>query len=324
MDHNWLTESATFLSNDKEAYVPFRPTKEIDMDLSIIQHMEQMGLEKKTTIQAVLTGKFNQAAGVYYSFKFLKLNGAELKQIEVLTAVPEHKFEPITVEERGMGEELAMVLMKLERERTASLDEEALHMDSMPKILSRQQTIRSRRVKQSKPVLLPKISEINSKLTQTFKNKIPEQTSQVINKKPGSFSGPNQTKFGLSQPNKNVLLQPLPLDDSLYQNSPETLGEIGVRTIKFALNCICQSKLEPRVYFDRLTFVLDKFDIVWQNQDYLCNCEWGDISFEAEICKLPNIDTFGVRIKRQKGEIWDFKKLIMKFTTELDTVLNNE
>ncbi len=72
--------------------------------------------------------------------------------------------------------------------------------------------------------------------------------------------------------------------------------------------------------FERLSNILDKNDVVWHNDSFLCACEWGDIKFEVEICKLPRLQSFGIRLKRNSGDIWEFKKLSTKITQELESI----
>ncbi|KAJ3132544.1 MAP/microtubule affinity-regulating kinase 3 [Physocladia obscura] len=91
-----------------------------------------------------------------------------------------------------------------------------------------------------------------------------------------------------------------------------------IRTIRFAFNCQTTTPLTPDVMMERLKKVLGKNDVTWRFENYLAECEWGDIKFEVEICKLPRMKMYGLRLKRNAGDMWDYKRLSGKISTELE------
>ena len=97
------------------------------------------------------------------------------------------------------------------------------------------------------------------------------------------------------------------------------LGNSGIRIIKFAFNCTVTSSSPPALIVSRLRKLLEAGDVVCKegSDGYLMDCEWGDVKFELEVCKLPRVKMFGVRLKRLAGDLWDFKRLSGKITAEL-------
>ncbi|KAI8927498.1 hypothetical protein BC831DRAFT_452162 [Entophlyctis helioformis] len=120
---------------------------------------------------------------------------------------------------------------------------------------------------------------------------------------------------------------PIQIDDTLYltkeqegsdSGEPYTAGPMGnPRTIRFAFNCTATTTLPPETLFEKLRTVLDHNDAEWRHEGYLCECEWGDIKFEVEVCKLPRVRSFGIRLKRLSGDIWEYKKLCSKLVNDL-------
>ncbi|KAI8607619.1 KA1 domain/Ssp2 C-terminal domain-containing protein [Chytriomyces sp. MP71] len=91
-----------------------------------------------------------------------------------------------------------------------------------------------------------------------------------------------------------------------------------IRTIRFAFNCQTTTAVTPDIMIERLKKVLDKNDVTWRFENYLAECEWGDIKFEVEICKLPRMKMYGLRLKRNAGDMWDYKRLSGKLSSELE------
>lgn len=59
----------------------------------------------------------------------------------------------------------------------------------------------------------------------------------------------------------------------------------------------------PEELFQKLKSVLDKNEVEWFNEEYMFEGIWGDIKLEIEVCKLPRMDSFGIRLNRILGDI---------------------
>ncbi|KAJ3069489.1 MAP microtubule affinity-regulating kinase 1 [Podochytrium sp. JEL0797] len=121
----------------------------------------------------------------------------------------------------------------------------------------------------------------------------------------------------------NSVKAPIPIDATLYLDPLQ--DEDGrdpsfpdIRTIRFAFNCQTTTSLTPDIMMERLKKVLDQNDVQYRFEFYLSECEWGDIKFEVEICKLPRMKTYGLRLKRNAGDMWDYKRLSGKISAELE------
>jgi MAP/microtubule affinity-regulating kinase len=157
------------------------------------------------------------------------------------------------------------------------------------------------------------LPDINS----PFKRAVPIPIIKEEMKEDVTDNQVSPSKFGIGRRNTQ---KPIPLDTTLYiKEDEEESNSVNPRTIKFAFNCTSHVKISPGILFERLSNILDKNDVIWYNDDFLCSCEWGDIKFEVEICKLPRLQSYGIRIKRYNGDIWEFKKLSSKITQELET-----
>jgi hypothetical protein len=307
-----------------EKVKPFRPRTGEDLDEKILEQMENVGIDRKSTIQAVLTGKFNQAAGLYYMYAFQKQNGVRIEdihqeRIEKEESVAENKGENIS-------DELAQVLCQFERTRETVREERESttlgikEKDRFKDLKKKDSNSSDPKLKKLSHVAIPKrkITNVVPLPDIPHTNKI---TPKVIQEEVTETIQDNQvspSKFGI--PSRNAQ-KPIPIDDSLYMKEEDVVYDHTTpRTIKFAFNCICHTKLSSGVLFEKLSSILDKNDVVWYNDKFLCACEWGDIKFEVEICKLPRLTSFGIRIKRNSGDIWDFKKLSTKITQELEMI----
>ncbi|KAJ3177093.1 MAP/microtubule affinity-regulating kinase 3 [Gaertneriomyces sp. JEL0708] len=120
----------------------------------------------------------------------------------------------------------------------------------------------------------------------------------------------------------------LPVDESLYLD--EAFGEVPVRgaanselsqeprTIRFAFNCYTTTSIPPQQLIERLLNTLGDIGIECIQDGYLCMCEFGSIRFEAEVCKLPRLRMYGLRLKRVGGDLWEYKRVCQRITEGLE------
>ncbi|KAJ3165319.1 MAP microtubule affinity-regulating kinase 1 [Irineochytrium annulatum] len=118
------------------------------------------------------------------------------------------------------------------------------------------------------------------------------------------------------------------LDESLYLDSSLDVDSNGqpmlepnfpeLRTIRFAFNCQTTTFIAPDLLLDKLKKAFERSDVVSRIDGFLAECEWGDVKFEVEVCKLPRLRMYGIRLKRLAGDMWDYKRLCSKLIGELD------
>ncbi|TPX70577.1 hypothetical protein SpCBS45565_g01610 [Spizellomyces sp. 'palustris'] len=114
------------------------------------------------------------------------------------------------------------------------------------------------------------------------------------------------------------------IDESLYLSKdlddpdPTPSSSDQPRTIRFAFNCYTTTSLPPPVLFKRLLDTLTRTGIDCVAEGYLCACEIGQIRFEAEVCKLPRLRMYGLRLKRVCGDMWEYKRVCQKITEGLE------
>ncbi|KAJ3130517.1 Map microtubule affinity-regulating kinase [Nowakowskiella sp. JEL0407] len=113
------------------------------------------------------------------------------------------------------------------------------------------------------------------------------------------------------------------VDESLYieETGAETHAN-GIdfpRTIRFAFNCSATSNQPPQLIFSKLQEALNKNHVKCIREGFLCEGEVDSIKFEAEICKIPGLAMFGLRMKRIVGDPWKYKNLSEKITSDFST-----
>jgi hypothetical protein len=332
LDHPWLSNSITFLDPIDDQIKSFRPKEEDQLDCAVLDIMEQMGLERKTTIQSVLTGKFNQPAGLYYLLTHHKqfgMGGGEdsfrLSSLSLQNITKDAETGPSLG--KDISEELAAVLFQVERTRApaaAPSKEPGAHNKSPNRFHIKVKAVtRPNSGNESQVVPLPPIAGAEGSSFKTIHATV--NIAQLKNNAGLDQSAKEYlkrddltTKYGLTK--HNGAEKRIHIDESLYQEEKGEKEKGDPRTIKFAFNCVCHTQLQPKTFFERLYTILDKNDVQWYNDEYLCECEWGDIKFELEICKLPRQAACGIRMKRISGDIWEFKKLSSKISSDLDGV----
>ncbi|OAJ39604.1 hypothetical protein BDEG_23435 [Batrachochytrium dendrobatidis JEL423] len=199
--------------------------------------------------------------------------------------------------------------------------------------------------------LLPRI--VQNLTNRAFQSKVvnlPNINSPSFNSKNNSFTHLNDVspllkhsanpQFDLSGHSQAASAKPpvsrqmpknthIAIDESMYiskdqendtgdQPCSSSMG--APRTIRFAFNCTATTMVQPDILFNRLKSTFEQNDIDWRHDGYLCDCEWGDIKFEVEVCKLPRVCSYGIRLKRISGDIWEYKKLCSKITNDLESL----
>lgn len=51
---------------------------------------------------------------------------------------------------------------------------------------------------------------------------------------------------------------------------------------------------------------------------YCLLCHWGAISFELEICTIPNLEVNGIRFHRISGDVWEYSKLCRSILEDMN------
>ncbi|KAJ2994949.1 Map microtubule affinity-regulating kinase [Globomyces sp. JEL0801] len=344
LEHPWLNTTSLFIepiASDAFVHKGFRPKLENQMDATVLDQMEHMGHERKVVIQSVLNGKFNQLAGIYFILTYQKIYSPEeykttnaiLAQaqtdVSVVPTVAVANSEGPPFKSGEISEELARVLFQVERTRTPLIPSSPASRKKSGRPFHESLKNPRRSGRQLDPVgmqNLPKIDKTkllaNSSAPHTaitlpivpdsIRNSLVSRESTTTPIRQKSIIKPiPTTKFGIPKSNQKTI----PIDETLY--IPST-NDSTVRTIKFAFNLTSPTTLSPDALFEKLCTILENNDIQWYHDNYLCECQWGDIKFEMEVCQLPRMESYGIRLKRLVGDIWEFKKLSAKITTELE------
>ncbi|KAJ3226562.1 hypothetical protein HK099_004589 [Clydaea vesicula] len=127
----------------------------------------------------------------------------------------------------------------------------------------------------------------------------------------------------LTEQKKNDCLNVKEIDQSIVTGAAagDAVGKInGRRTSSFAYNCQTTSTLPPEQISERLIHCFEKNFVKHQldhNIPYFFSCELNGIQFEIEICKLTNMNLFGLRCKRISGDIWGYKQCLGGLMSDL-------
>ena len=323
-----------------------RPKKEVDIDDQIMEELEQMGFEKQSTIQSVLSEKFNQAAGTYYLLAFQKGKDSAAFSRDIqqrakdrekkATDIPEQDSNKKTsrAEKDKTSEELARVLFQVEREKNG----QAAATTQAPIPTGKKTEVKHPNLikKKNHPEVQESTSHTKSSIAPKHNSK--DQKSPL----PAPKQASNAKTIGLNQLSsvdgikkmqaeaekltisgislKETKTKHIPIDENLYapDDDKQIKGLMGIpRTIKMAFNCTANSSASADELFEKLRTVFHSNDVEWFHDKYLCECKWGDVKLEVEICKIPSLPLHGIRLKKLVGDVWEFKKISSKLCSGL-------
>jgi len=123
------------------------------------------------------------------------------------------------------------------------------------------------------------------------------------------------------------------VDTDLTANNPASAGERGIpgcfdtvkpRSLRFTWSMKTTSSMEPSEMMREIRRVLDRNRCDYeQKEKYLLLCVHGEpdidalVTWDMEVCKLPRLSLYGIRIKRVSGTSVGFKNIASKITNEL-------
>lgn len=110
LDHPWLNEGSSFLESVQISSVKFRPKSVKDIDQDLLDKIVKYGFERQPVIQAIVSEKYDQAAGAYYLLAYQKIYGIHIESIE---SFPEQNSTT--------SEALAQVLFEEERKHQRAM-----------------------------------------------------------------------------------------------------------------------------------------------------------------------------------------------------------
>ncbi|KAJ3354230.1 Map microtubule affinity-regulating kinase [Entophlyctis luteolus] len=342
--HPWVTHGViTYTPTTSSTVAKMRPRSEAELDPEIMEQIVAMGFDRHAAAASIVGGKFNQAAGTYYLMAVQKRTEAEkLLRAQKARAAAE-----------AVATSAATAVVASPRDDPKSHTQNDIVVEH-DRRLQDKKSVQGKPSSIIGPGLtpLPTSKPISSSaLTVELSNALlhqqqaaylvpgspPESKSAALTAGPltdmlqaGSHSAgskPTDVRVSNTVVNRSsrrrapsltitidptLYLDPTHDDDASDPNFPE------IRTIRFAFNCQTTTTLTPDVMIERLKNVLDKNDVTARFAYYLAECEWGDIKFEVEICKLPRLKTYGLRLKRNAGDMWDYKRLSGKICAELE------
>ncbi|KAJ3205324.1 Map microtubule affinity-regulating kinase [Entophlyctis luteolus] len=341
--HPWVTHGViTYTPTTSSTVAKMRPRSEAELDPEIMEQIVAMGFDRHAAAASIVGGKFNQAAGTYYLMAVQKRTEAEkLLRAQKARAAAE-----------AVATSAATAAVASPRDDPKSHTQNDIVVEH-DRRLQDKKSVQGKPSSIIGPGLtpLPTSKPISSSaLTVELSNALlhqqaaylvpgspPESKSAALTAGPltdmlqaGSHSAgskPTDVRVSNTVINRSsrrrapsltitidptLYLDPTHDDDASDPNFPE------IRTIRFAFNCQTTTTLTPDVMIERLKNVLDKNDVTARFAYYLAECEWGDIKFEVEICKLPRLKTYGLRLKRNAGDMWDYKRLSGKICAELE------
>jgi len=105
------------------------------------------------------------------------------------------------------------------------------------------------------------------------------------------------------------------MKNMLTPRKHETVHRPTVITGKALCNVSTTSNPNPDQVLDELTRALVAKGIPCQQKGYILRGKIKDasgmakLSFELEVCRIPNLNVVGIRRKRLKGDAWCYKKV---------------
>ncbi|KAJ3388151.1 Map microtubule affinity-regulating kinase [Entophlyctis sp. JEL0112] len=342
--HPWVTHGViTYTPTTSSTVAKMRPRSEAELDPEIMEQIVAMGFDRHAAAASIVGGKFNQAAGTYYLMAVQKRTEAEkLLRAQKARAAAE-----------AVATSAATAAVASPRDDPKSHTQNDIVVEH-DRRLQDKKSVQGKPSSIIGPGLtpLPTSKPISSSaLTVELSNALlhqqqaaylvpgspPESKSAALTAGPltdmlqaGSHSaGSKPTDVRVSNtvvnrssrrraPSLTITIDPTLYLDPTHDDDASDPNFPAIRTIRFAFNCQTTTTLTPDVMIERLKDVLDKNDVTARFAYYLAECEWGDIKFEVEICKLPRLKTYGLRLKRNAGDMWDYKRLSGKICAELE------
>ncbi|RKO86859.1 KA1 domain/Ssp2 C-terminal domain-containing protein, partial [Blyttiomyces helicus] len=82
------------------------------------------------------------------------------------------------------------------------------------------------------------------------------------------------------------------------------------RSLRFTFSVSTTSTKEPEAIFAEVLRVLTEANVKHECTGYIATCQYQDVEFEIEVCKLPRLSVNGLRFKRMSGNSWNYKHLL--------------
>lgn len=123
-------------------------------------------------------------------------------------------------------------------------------------------------------------------------------------------------------------LQAEPSNYSKSSGSNMVLTDSGkpIRTARFAFTMSMTSAENPDSILSEIQSALTANKVNYTIHSYLLMCEHQPadesrlIKFEVEICKIPRLSVYGIRLKRMGGDVWEYKRLATQLIKSIENL----
>lgn len=330
-EHQWFTEGINIIeaqqsSSKKEELV------EADLDQLIIDQIELMGVERSKIVASILGKTYDQTCGTYNIMLASKLSKARAPAVlqepegdETLT--PTYEFNqpvPKVIEKslkkqpphrnKGFGEKKPATPRKLS---------EGDNLDNLARIMLKVEAVEEKKNTEKSTAVLRPIRQ--SRVRTATSTSEAGKNSPQLDKRPATRQAPRSPH--------SLTLPPIALDSKKRSKSStfastqksDTTEKSATSersaTPSFAFNASTTSTLDPEAIATRIELVLNKNNVKFEvdasvaTKLYICTLE--SISFEMEIRELKSMGLNGIRCNRISGDIWAYKELCTKITSDL-------
>jgi MAP/microtubule affinity-regulating kinase len=177
---------------------------------------------------------------------------------------------------------------------------------------------------------LPKPEKDNAKhpaLARIMKTQLARPRSKTVSNTPmpdvaktvGNLAVPSNaspTSSGSTTPNSS--------GNSFKRSASSSSGNFdnGIKAVRFAFNLSTTFQLEPEKIMEEIkkSLLINLVNFSLEGYCFHCTQQYKEstVEFELELCKVPRLSLYGIKFRRTRGDIWEYKRCCTRLIQSWD------